>query len=148
MRAKTLAMAAVVFLVAAATADDAAKKDLDKLQGFWESVEAHHDGRDIGADIKLKLKFKGDEVSIDGTEEIIKDYSRFKIKLDPSTMPKSVDLKVTAGDQKDTALEGIYELKGDELKICVKIGAKERPAKFESPDGSSIAYLVLKRVKP
>jgi uncharacterized protein (TIGR03067 family) len=148
MRAKTLLIVVAVCLVAAAAADDSAKKDLEKLQGLWETTEAHHDGRDIGSDIKLRLKFKGDEVSLDGSEEVIKDYGRFKIKLDPSTTPKSVDLKVTAGEQKDTVMEGIYEIKDDELKICVKIGAKERPTKFDSPDGSSIAYMVFKRVKP
>jgi uncharacterized protein (TIGR03067 family) len=148
MRAHILAMMVTVFLSAVATAEDAAKKDLDKLQGFWESTSAQNNGEDISGTIKLKLKIKGNEVSIDGTEEVTKDYGRVKLKLDPSTTPKSVDLTVTAGGQKDIVLEGIYEIKDDELKICVKIGAKERPTKFDSPAGSSIAYMVFQRVKP
>jgi uncharacterized protein (TIGR03067 family) len=146
MRAKCLVVvAAALFLVAA---DDAAKKDLDNLQGIWESTSATFDGRDISDDAKFKMKFKGDTITITGNEEITKDYGAFKVKLDPSTTPKSMDLTVTAGDMKDSVLEGIYELKGDELKVCVKIGARERPTKFESKEGSSTGYVVYKRFKP
>jgi len=147
MRTKTLAMVVAVFLTASANAEDAAKKDLENLQGLWEMTEGVHDGRDVSADVKIKLKIKGDEVAVEGNEEVTKDYAKFKIKIDPSTSPKAMDLIVTGGEQKDTTLEGIYELKGDKLKIAVKLGGKERPTKFGSPEGSSIAYMVLQRVK-
>lgn len=138
-------VAAALFLIAA---DDTAKKDRERLQGSWETTTAVYDGRDLTADgIKLRFTFKGDIASLDGSEDVIKDYSKLSFKLDPAASPKGIDIKVTAGAQKDTVIEAIYELKGDELRVCAKMIGKERPTKFEAPEGSNNALLVLKRVK-
>ena len=37
--------------------------------------------------------------------------------------------------KKDSVLEGIYEIKGDELRICTKVLGKDRPLKVQSPPG-------------
>jgi uncharacterized protein (TIGR03067 family) len=58
-----------------------------------------------------------------------------------------MDFKVAGGIQIDAKIEGIYELKGDDLKICARVLGDGRPAEFASPDGQSVAYLVLKREK-
>lgn len=96
----------------------------------------------------MKFGFKGKEISVEGNEEVKKDYAKVYFKLDPSTIPPCIDINVAEGVQKDADMEGIYELKGDELKICVKVVGKARPAKFASPEGENIALIVLKRVKP
>jgi uncharacterized protein (TIGR03067 family) len=146
MKAKVLVVLAAGLLVAA---EDTAEKDQKKFQGVWESTAIELNGKDLTADgVKLTFTIKGNKATIEGNEEAKKDYGGFTFKLDPTTDPKCFDIKVTAGDQKDTDLEGIYEFKGEELKLCVKLGAKERPAKFASPEGQNIALLVLKRVKP
>jgi uncharacterized protein (TIGR03067 family) len=147
MRAKALVLG-VVLLVAADKADKPAAKDQDKIQGVWETTAVEFNGRNLTDDgVKLKLVFKGNTMSVDGDENIQKDYAKFTFKLDPSTSPKAIDMTVTEGNQKDTAIEGIYELKGDDLKMCFKVAGKDRPAKFESPEGEQIAYVVMKRHK-
>jgi uncharacterized protein (TIGR03067 family) len=139
----------LLILAAGPGADEAAPKDLDAIQGTWETTAVHYDGRDLAADgLKLKLTFKGKEVSVDGDDEVKKDYGKFTVKLDPSTKPKCIDIVVVAGEQKDSVIEGIYELKGDELRLCARVVGKERPDKFASPEGQNIALVVLKRVKP
>jgi uncharacterized protein (TIGR03067 family) len=145
MRVKALGILAVVLLLGA---DDAAKKDQEKLQGTWETAAINYNGNEQANDIKLKLVFNGKEVRVEGSDEVEKDYAKFTYKLDPSTNPRAIDITVSAGNQKDTTLEGIYEVKGDELRLCVKVIGKERPAKFASPEGENIALVVLKRVKP
>jgi hypothetical protein len=43
---------------------------------------------------------------------------------------------------------GIYELKGDDLKICfVHGGGGERPTDFASKEGTAQSLIVLKREK-
>ena len=126
---------------------DAAKKDLAKLQGSWSAVSIKYNGQEFGEKLKLKFVFKNDQVSIEGDDEVKKEYPKVTLKIDPSTAPACLDIIVLAGVQKDAAMEGIYELKGDELRICVKVFGKERPAEFASADGSSIALVVLKRDK-
>jgi uncharacterized protein (TIGR03067 family) len=145
MKVKALGIVAVVLLIGA---DDAAKKDQEKIQGTWETTAITYNGKDLADEIKLKFVFKGKEATVEGNDEVQKDYAKFTFKLDPSTNPRCMDITVAEGNQKDTAIEGIYELKGDELRICAKVIGKDRPTKFASPEGESIALLVLKRVKP
>ena len=91
--------------------------------------------------------FKGNAATVEGNDQVRKEYARFSFKLDPSAMPQLFDLTVAAGVQKDAVMEGIYELKGDQLRICLKVLGQERPAEFTSPEGASVALLVLKREK-
>jgi uncharacterized protein (TIGR03067 family) len=57
------------------------------------------------------------------------------------------DLTVSIGTQKDAKMEGIYEVKGDEFKLCVKVFGNDRPTTFDSPEGSSVALVVFKKEK-
>lgn len=134
-------------LLLAADAPKGAKKDLDKLQGAWKVASVEYDGQDVSGDgmTNFKLVFKGDKASIQGNDEVKKGYGKMTFKLDPSTTPKSVDISITAGEQKDNVLEGIYELKGDEFKICVKLTGKERPTKFATAESSSTVLVLFKR---
>jgi uncharacterized protein (TIGR03067 family) len=134
-------------LLTAADAKDDVKKETEKLQGTWVTQKMEFNGEDVGEKFKLSFVFKGDDVTVEGNDEVKKEYAKLKFKLDPSTTPRCVDITITAGTQKDAVIEGIYELKGDELRICAKIGGKERPAKFESPAGETMVLMTLKREK-
>ena len=41
----------------------------------------------------------------------------------------------------------VAEGQDDELRLCAKVFGKDRPSEFAAPGGSSIALVVLKRVK-
>ena len=148
MRFKGLMVLAVALLVGADEAGDAGKKELKKFQGTWEMDKLEYNGKDESDKYKFKLVVKGDQGTVVGNDRVRKEYARVTLKLDPGTTPRSVDMSVTAGSQKDNVIEGIYRLKGDELTICAKVVGKERPTRFESPEGDSIALVVFKREKP
>lgn len=150
MRPKLLAVLAVALLGAAGDEPSAeAKKDLAKLQGTWETVSLNYNGKDFPADGSgsFRFVFKGDQITVTGNKAIQKEYARIKFKLDPATTPRLVDLTVSAGSQLNAAMEGIYEIKGDELRLCVKVFGKERPLEFDAPAGASVALLVMKRAE-
>jgi uncharacterized protein (TIGR03067 family) len=126
---------------------DPAKKDLDALQGEWNIAALEYNGQDLTGKYKIVFVFKGDVATVEGDGAVRKEYAKITFKLDPSTNPKCVDLTIGDGVQKGAAMEGIYELKGDELRLCVKVLGKERPGEFKSPDGASVALLTLKRQK-
>jgi uncharacterized protein (TIGR03067 family) len=130
----------------AADAKDA-RKEQALLQGTWTTERLEYNGKDMSDKYKLTFVFKGDQITVGGNDEVKKEYAKVEFKLDPGTAPKCLDIKVLGGIQKDAALEGIYELKGDKLKICVKVQGKDRPDKFASPEGTGIALLVLQREK-
>jgi uncharacterized protein (TIGR03067 family) len=136
------------FLIAAAAGLSAAaqdqKKEVAKFAGTWELDELIYNGEDH-TKLKFKVTFKGSEAVIEGNDAVKREYARIKLKLDPSTMPKIVDVKVSAGSQADATMEGIYEFKDGKLRMCVKVFGKDRPSEFAAPGGSSCVLMVLKR---
>jgi uncharacterized protein (TIGR03067 family) len=142
----------LAFLAAAVHADeasDAAERELKKLQGTWTTTGLIYNGKDFLASGRsgFNFVFKGNEAAVEGNDAVKKEYAKIKVKLDATTKPMLMDITVAAGIQKDAVIEGIYELKDDELKICARVFGNERPTEFASPDGSSVVLLVLKREK-
>jgi uncharacterized protein (TIGR03067 family) len=131
-------------------AKEDAKKVVDQVQGSWTTTSLIFSGKDVSNEdyAKLRFVFKGDEAVIEGSDQVKKEYARIGFKFDPSTAPHLVDMSIKAGTQKDTVIEGIYELKGDELRICARVIGNERPADFTSAENSNVALIVLKREKP
>jgi uncharacterized protein (TIGR03067 family) len=144
-----LVLLPAVWLLAAAAGDDAAKKEIEKLRGKWTAQSIEFDGKPLPADgaRKFRFVFKGDEATVEDNAEIQKEYARITFKLDPSTTPRCVDMTVGEGVQKGVTIEGIYELKEDEFKICCKLAARERPSEFSAPAGSGRVLVVLRREK-
>jgi uncharacterized protein (TIGR03067 family) len=143
-----LVLACVVMLGAEEAKKDA-KSDLKKLDGSWKAVKLIYNGEDFmkGEDSRIAMDIKDGVATVRASEGIKKEYAKVRLVLDPSATPKLLDLTVVAGAQKDAKMEGIYKLDGDKLTICVKVLGNGRPAKFESPEGESIALLELTREK-
>jgi len=143
MRLACVCLLIGVVLPALAAEPNPAKKDQDA----WRLEELECNGKDLKSKYKISFVVKGDIMTVEGNGKVRKEYARLSFKFDASTTPRCVDLTVADGVQKDAVLEGIYELKGDELRLCVKVFGKDRPAEFKSPEGASIALLTLKRKK-
>jgi uncharacterized protein (TIGR03067 family) len=131
-------------------AKEDAKKIMDQVQGSWTTTSLVFNGRDVSNEdyARLRFVFKGEEAVIEGSDQVKKEYARIGFKFDPSATPHLVDMTVKAGSQKDVVIEGIFEIKGDELKICARVIGNERPTDFTSADNSNVALIVLKREKP
>jgi uncharacterized protein (TIGR03067 family) len=82
--------------------------------------------------------FKGDKLTAvtEGAKAMEQGY-----KLDAAKKPKTIDLSGGL-----VAVEGIYTLDGDELKVCVGPLGK-RPTKFKAEEDTQF-LIVLKREKP
>jgi uncharacterized protein (TIGR03067 family) len=133
-------LTAVIVLAAPAPADDG-KKDAENIQGTWKVVSMEHAGEKAPEDKIKDVKF----VIGDGTIAI-KDPRReekAKFKLDPTKTPKTIDLTA----ERNEAVQGIYELKGDSLKLCFIKGGGERPSQFATKAGTEQALIVLEREK-
>ena len=134
----------VMLVLATAAADNAAKDDVKKAQGDWRFVAVEINGKDATDNFKdAKVAVKDDKVTVklpDG------ETVAWTLKADGSTKPKCIDFK---NDKGETS-EGIYELKDDELKVCVsfKAGASERPTDFTTSEGSDRVLWKLRRIKP
>ena len=121
--------------------DDAAKEELKKLQGTWLLVSGEEDGKKLADDgVKtIKAVVKGDMLTIYFGDKAL-DAT---ITVNPSKKPKEIDTFTTVDKKKSVA---IYELDGDNFKICVGLKG-ERPQEFTAKKDSGCALYVYKREK-
>jgi RNA polymerase sigma factor (sigma-70 family) len=119
-----------------------AKTDKDLIQGTWVFVSAEEGGKAVPEDAfkNFEMVFTADKVNLPIKQEV----KELSYKLDPAKKPKQIDI---AFSEKEIA-EGIYELDGDKLKICLtKPDHGDRPTKFDSTEGRESVLIVLKRKK-
>jgi uncharacterized protein (TIGR03067 family) len=152
MNERVLTLAVLLAVTAGAVADDSAKKDLDKLRGAWEVVKGEEEGTPANDYLveHLKVEIKGNKLTFRGIKPLTDKARKLTIKLDASTAPRCIDLKVDVGSMKGDVIEGIYELKGGRLKLCLSVadGVRNRPLDFKTKAGSRRVMLVLKRQAP
>jgi len=118
--------------------------DRDRLQGSWLPTSIEVGGAKLPplAFQGARLTFRGDTL----TAMIGKQVEQETVALDPSKRPKHIDMTPTEGPNKGKKQFGIYELNGDELKVCAaEPGSATRPTSFSSPAGSKHQYMVLRR---
>lgn len=131
---------------------DAAKKDLDSLQGKWELVSAQKEGKDVTQDFQGEnsgIEFKNDAWIQDWKGLHRYTAADSHVKLDPSKSPKTFDHIVTRDNRGQPVVfsyPGIYELEGDSLTICFDVNLKTRPSQFAT-DGKS-GYFLAKFKRP
>jgi uncharacterized protein (TIGR03067 family) len=147
MRTLLIGCALAVATLATARADDeAAKKELKALQGTWKVVAAEQDGDPLDRIVGGTLVIKANNFAIKtaGGTELKGD-----LILDPAKKPKHVNLAHQDGPLKDKTWQGIYELKGDTLKLCYAEAdsEKERPTEFKTLKKSRLLLVELKREK-
>jgi uncharacterized protein (TIGR03067 family) len=119
------------------------KKDEDKIQGTWTVVSIEHAGmKDTDEDAKkTTVVFKDGNVIL----HVAGNTKKAKITLDPAKKPKTIDMMPEEKREKPSL--GIYELKGDELRLCFAEDGGERPSEFATRAGSDQTLVVLKREK-
>lgn len=131
---------------------DAPKKDpvateLERLKGNWRIVSIETDGFQAP---KPKEEEKWNATFTEKKWKTGQDWG-FAYTVDPTTNPKGMDLELDS-DGKKTLL-AIYQLKGDELKVCVCLadwiipGKQQRPSEFATKAGSKTMLFVMHRQK-
>jgi uncharacterized protein (TIGR03067 family) len=134
---------------------EAGKQEWRKLEGTWTVTKMEVEGKSLLEKDKQVPKFtiKDGKITSDG-----KDAGRGP-KLDSSTIklglrqgPKTITIPNFHGGDPEAGITliGIYELQGDELKVCaqevetakLKEREKERPKAFDSKQG---VLVILRR---
>jgi uncharacterized protein (TIGR03067 family) len=138
-------IAAIAF--ASSTSGDDSKDELEKMKGDWTLVSTETNGNKRTAkDFKeFTRKVSGEtySITIEG-EEGVQTIGIKITKLDPSKSPKTIDAEMTEGPAKGKSFRGIYKFEDDTQVICLAGSDKDRPAKFDSKEGT---VTVWKRVK-
>ncbi|MCI0703945.1 MAG: TIGR03067 domain-containing protein [Planctomycetia bacterium] len=120
------------------------RSDLDKLQGYWKPLEIQSEGKAqmpielmkqvtvVVDKSEYHLYFKEKELDKEG-KPIVFRLALANIALDEKASPKTITFEFAEGPFKGQKRHGIYELAGNQLKMCYGPTDKPRPTKFESP---------------
>lgn len=148
MRRTSLLIVTMACLIAADSPKDDVKKALEALKATWAFASFETNGQKAPDDAikNFKLTVSGDEMTFKIGGEV-----KLTVKqLDPSTSPRIIDLEFKDGPQKGDVFEGIYQVDGDTLKICLHAtpNIKQRPTEFTGKENSNQILIVFKREKP
>jgi uncharacterized protein (TIGR03067 family) len=126
--------------------DDVAAED-KKFEGVWVVTGLEVNGMAAPEEnySNQTFTFKGKEYVQKAGDQVIEAGTQ---DLNPKKKPKEMDIKVTEGETKDQLQLAIYEIEGDNLKVCAaRHGDKERPKEFVTKAGSGHMLFTMKRKK-
>jgi uncharacterized protein (TIGR03067 family) len=131
-----------MLLVLASAALASGADDKKDMEGTWELVSLEVDGKPVpAADWPFsKIVVKGDKATFSKGDKAIAETT---FSVDPTKKPKTMDATYTMGPNKGEKVLAIYELDGDNLKVC----STQRPKEFSTKEGPKYSLVVWKRVK-
>jgi len=118
----------------------AGANDAVDLRGTWKAEQIESAGKAHPDPKGLLLVVHDDTLEI---KEGKRPAMAARFKLQTATNPKSIDLESTEG-----TIPGIYQLGGDTLKLCWRMGGErgDRPAEFVTKAGEDgVTLMVFKR---
>jgi uncharacterized protein (TIGR03067 family) len=123
----------------------AVEKDLKRLEGTWEAVGAVVDGVKQGPRKGKghRLVIRADSYTLEASG---KPFAKGTLKVDPSKKPPALDLIPSEGDTEGKTIPCIYEIKGDELRVCVGRIEQARPSEFDAKEGSKHMLNIYRRL--
>ena len=139
------ALAVGLMIAAGGPQDEAATKELKKLEGTWVMVSGEEKG-----DVLPEKTVKSATLSIKGNKHTVKvgDDTIIGIhKVDPSKTPKEIDTMDTEGPFKGKKTLGIYKLDKGQFTVCFAPPDKDRPKEFTTKSGTGTLLHTWKRQK-
>ena len=109
-----------------------------QIHGTWTVVSFEDSGREEKEKKGATCMITKDTITISTGDR----KESIKYSVDPSKNPKWI----TFTNERDNTMPGIYELKGDTLRICFNEG-EDRATKFVSERGSANEVLIVLRRK-
>jgi uncharacterized protein (TIGR03067 family) len=134
----------MVLTMLLSTCGEPPRTDLDGLQGKWVLTSMETEGDVVPAeDIKdWTAVYEGNRLTLRAGDRIRR---RGIVTLAPDRTPKAMNTWDQDGPYDDQTVPGIYELKGDTLRLAFARPGQERPKEFTSKSGTAFLVCVYKR---
>lgn len=119
-------------------------EELRSLEGEWRIASLEVDGAAMPAPLvtQMRLLFDGDRFRTESPEANYEGV--FTIDVDAT--PAQIDIAFVEGPEAGNTCHGIYELNGDEMRLCLGLAGASRPRAFVTTQGSGHALERLHRV--
>jgi uncharacterized protein (TIGR03067 family) len=120
--------------------------ELQKWTGHWQVATLEIDGETLP------------EGAFAGASITITDNGRFtthsmggeftgRLEVNTNTQPKTLALHFESGPEAGNTNHGIYELTGDQCRLCLRMSGGAAPQAFVTAPGSNCALETLQRTK-
>ena len=123
------------------------RKELKRLEGTWEVVFLVVDGEEKPPE----GPFKGLQVVMTGDQRVVKAgavaITQETFQIDPAARPRRMDLSIAQGMSKGQVIQGIYDLDGETLRVCLAMKGGPRPTEMVSKPGSGYTLLTHKSAR-
>jgi uncharacterized protein (TIGR03067 family) len=147
---KTLWVPALAGVLVGATLsrpEEGAKGVAAKLVGTWEVVTGEKGGQKEPAE-----RIKGTEVQFTRETIVVTTKNaarafRASYKLGLERKPYAITMKALDGPDKGKAALGVFELDGNNLKLCYALPGEKAPEDFTTRPGSSRLLFTMRRAK-
>jgi uncharacterized protein (TIGR03067 family) len=115
-----------------------------EFEGEWRMISGVSNGVPMEESTIqwVKRKTVGNESTIYAGPQIM---AKMKFTADSSKSPRTIDYVNTGGANKGKNQEGIYDLDGKILKVCMAAPGAQRPKEFESKGGDGRMFTVWER---
>jgi uncharacterized protein (TIGR03067 family) len=137
-----------VFLVALVwpVTRSGAASDAHEADGTWKPISAEFAGEKYPQQVldMMKLILKGDKYTVDVGGQM----DEGTVTRDPGKSPKTMDITGTNGPNKGKTFLVIYELKGDDLRVCYDLSGESRPTEFATKAKTKLFLVTYRRMKP
>src|SRR5262245_53482962 len=105
--------------------------DHEKIQGTWQLVKfdappGKQPPEAVLAKMQMVFTMNRIVTRVDG--KVVEETT---FNLDATKSPKWIDVISSQGTSKGKTAQGIYELKGDDLTICIGPSGQNRPTEFK-----------------
>ncbi len=114
--------------------------DLEALQGYWNMISVEVEGQEFPPG-NSAIEVQGNRFVSLG----MGGQFEGAVELNEAATPKTFDLHFDQGPHAGSTALGIYELNGDDWKLCMGLTGKSRPARFVTAKGSGHALETLRR---
>jgi uncharacterized protein (TIGR03067 family) len=146
MKLSSLALTIGLLLTGAVSAaEDADKKELEKLKGTWTITSDERGSPPVAKEKNPRVIVAGNQFTTEFQDKVIRKGT---LKLDPTQNPRAIDVTYTEGEFKGKTLHGIYTLEKDIWTICYSRPGEERPRELPKKPGKTQILLTLKRGIP
>jgi uncharacterized protein (TIGR03067 family) len=131
----------------AAPVPNKSARDAKELPGVWAAERWGDDGVMTSKnEVRFAPRVEVGEASLTIQRGPLSYPMRYT--LDASRTPPHIDMVFTDGPNQGKTVKGVYELKGDALKLCVSPPDGDRPAALASRKGETWELFELVRKKP
>jgi uncharacterized protein (TIGR03067 family) len=137
--------ASSLFAVSGADGERPTPEETAAMQGDWKIESLISEGESAPAETIRNWRriVTNDRVAWKRGEETLVELS---IRYNPRVKPMTMVSTIETGDAKGQAMLSIYELNGDELRVCFAPPGKPRPKEFSSTPGSGVIMYTARRV--